>query len=298
MLINTATDFSTALAYIQEEVDYTASNLSDDMKSSIFNDIFSEIEHNINVLYEKIRLLEDIRDYTKEFVIRAIQERRTKIIENLKIIETLTDEVNNGDYVATVIVPDTNAVILDRDGTEILAFENDGKTSVMPGTVLASETAVDIINKGPVKAVEVKKQDPVQGDYSAVDFVPLSGAEPFAICNLPLYNKEPYISIYRSDEPVKEGLQVQYDISFSGKLHSNYINFDPVNCEVIDITLFDADNISYSLTPEERYFPVKRIVKASVIVKCKDYERLTVAMPANQENDAFDSVINGDDIYG
>ena len=297
-MINASQDFNSALSYVTQDMDYTNAKLSSDMSSAAFNYTFLEIENNINILYEKIRLLEDIRDYTKDFVIRAVKERRTKLIENLKTIETLTDEIQSNNSMVSVMVPDKEAAVYDRDGSTVAQFEYDNGDLVVPGFVLSVEDAVTVTSNGPVKATKVKKQDPVQGDYSSTDLVPLSSAEPFVSCTIPTGVNKSHFDIYQGTESDTEGFKVQYDITFSGKTRCNYIKLNPVNCKIIDIKIYDINNIMTQVNPEQRYFPLTRIVKVVVTVECKNYERRIIAMPSQGTQDSFDLAVTGGEIYG
>lgn len=296
-MINTSQDFESALNYVSADIDYTSAKISGDMNSAAFNRVFLDIEEKINILYEKIRLLEDIRDYTKLFVVRAIQERRTKIMENLRVIETLTDETKNKGSITYVIVPNEGETVYDRDGTVISQFESTDGTLVFPGQSLVFEYASSVINKGTVADNEVQKQDPVQGDYTAVEPVPFNSAEPFASADLLIKDGASHFDIYCSDEPCRDKFQVQFDITFSGKIKSNYINFNPVNCKVVSVKLYDTDNIMTELLPEQRYFSLMRLAKAVIIVECSNYERYVLAVPSRGKDDAFDKAITGGEIY-
>ena len=286
-MINTSQDFNSALEYVSRELDYSTVKMSNEMNSSTFNYIFTEIED----------MLEDIRNYTKEFVLRAIQERRTKIIENLKVIEALSDEVQSKDSTAFVVVPNEGETVYDRNGKQIPCLDNKYGNSVVPGKTLAIDDIIDIVNKGPVDKATVAKEDPIQGDFTAVEYVPLNGAEPFATCSSIVEDNPFHIDIYRSNEPVENFLTVIYDIKFSGKTQSNFINIDPINCKIIDIKLYDIDNNLISVNPDDKYFSLSRVQSASVTVKCQNYDRYLVNMPVNSFKDSFDSSATGGELY-
>ena len=296
-MINTAQDFSSSLAYVTQDIGYTGARLSNEMSSTVINYTFAEIEETLNTLYEKIRTLEDMRDYTKDFVVRAIQERREKIIGKLKVIETLTDELQSKESVITIAVPDFNCTVYDRDGSEIAKLYNDNNLLIVPGNVLAAEEATAVINKGPVNEVTVPKYDPAEGDYSAVETVPIEGAEPFASSDTKIRDQNSHFDIYHGNEPVPESFKVKYDIQFAGNIMSNYVDFNPVNCNIVDIKLYDTENNVISLQGSDRYFPLTRLVRAEVIVENKNYDRYEVEVPVERMSDSFDNVITGGEIY-
>ena len=195
----------------------------------------------------------------------------------------------------TVIVPNDNETIYDRDGTVISQLENDDGILIMPGTTI--EEANSIINNGSVKETEIVHIDPIEGDFSTIEYAHITGPELFTTRNLPIHDSSCHCAIYDSEEPVENGLKVSYDIIFSGKINCNYINFNPVNCEVIDIKLYGTDNVAIQLSGNDRYFPLKRIIKATAIVRCKNYDRYVLAMPSEGLTDSFDKSITGGEIY-
>lgn len=296
-MIDTAQDFEGSLTYVAQDIGYTGAKLSNEMSSTVINYTFLEIEDAINTLYQKIRTLEDIRDYTKSFVTRAIQERREKIIGKLKVIETLADELQGKKSVITVATPDFNRTVYDRDGSEIVKLYNDNDLLIMPGNVLATEEAATIVNKGAVNEIAIPKYDPAEGDYSAIEAVPIGGAEPFAFADTKVKDQNTHFDIYHGNEPVPEGFKIKYDIQFTGKIVSNYINFNPVNCTIVDIKLYDSENNVILLQSSDRYFLPARIVRAEVIVECKNYDRYELDVPVEKADDSFDDVITGGEIY-
>ena len=296
-MINTSQDFASSLAYVTQDIGYTGAKLSNEMSSTVINYTFSEIEEVLNTLYQKIRTLEDIRDYTKSFVLRAVQERREKIIGKLKVIETLTDELQGKKSVITVTVPDPNYTVYDRDGSEIVQLYNDDDILIMPGSTLAKEEATVVSNKGAINEITVQKHDPAEGDYSAIETLPIEGAEPFTSVNINIQDQNAHFDIYSSSEPVPESFKVKYDIQFNGNIMSNYIDFNPINCTITDIKLYDADNNVILMQKSDRYFPLSRITKAEIIVECKYYNRYENEVPAERAEDSFDNVITGGEIY-
>lgn len=297
-MINASKDFDSALNFVTTESDPLTVRFSDKMDSSSFNAAFSEIESQINNLYEKIRLLEDIRDYTKEFVTRAIDERRNKILDNLKVIEALTDDIKEDDKIATVILAGNNEVIYDRDGTRISQLVRDNDLLIMPGKTLTSDIIKSVINKGTVNKISKVAQNELGEEYSATDYAPISSAEPFISYNLDITDKGTYCDVYKSSTPVEEGLIVQYEINLAGSVKCNYVNFNPVNCNILEVILYDPDGTPTNLDPKSRYFIPCRTEKALVKVKCSNYNKVSVAYPQKQQSDAFDKVMTGGEIYG
>ena len=156
-MINTASNFQSALAYVMTEPDPLSVSFEGDMRAAAFNAAFQNIEDQINFLYEKTRLLEDIRDYIRHFVERTIEERRAKIIDNLKAIEMIYDEIDNPDCIVDPVVPQQEQAVQDRDGSILPMFDFINETLVMPGTTLEKNDILKITVKEQTQDYSNKK---------------------------------------------------------------------------------------------------------------------------------------------
>jgi len=270
------------------------------MDARQFNSIFKELESDINNLYEKIRVLEDIKNYTKDFVIRAIEERRKKIVDSLKVIETNVTEYQNPDYQAVEIgFSNVSEKIKDRDGSSIQALQNVDGALTTPHKVLSQEILQVVTNLGQTKKMNVVTE--VDGSEDKVkEYVLFSDAEPFNESKINvLEDSNTFRSVYESDRPLQNGLFVEYDMQFSGKSECNYFDLSPVNCEINSIVLTSADNSTLEINPNNKFFtPAMNIAKAKIRVHCSKYEREIVQMPSDSQGDAFDKSIVGSEMVG
>jgi len=292
-LISTSQDFDTALDFVLEEQDTFNRKIDNKMNADDFNSIFREIEDNINNLYEKIRVLEDIKNYTREFVTRTIEERRKKIINSLKVIEKSVDEFQNNDYVATVVGFDNNPKeIKDRDGSVISSLQLMNNKLNTPSKNLSVESLVSLTNLGQQKDVPN-----AEGELKPV---PFASAEPFADSRLGVMETPgQYRSIYESDQPVEDGIDVEYEIAFGSRAACNFFTVNPINCTVKKITLTDFEGQTKSIDPDNEYFhPAMDIQRANIVINCSNYERIRLNVPSAPQQDAFDKSIVGSEMNG
>lgn len=303
-MINTAQDFETSVARVSEAAAVYNPQLNNEMSSAEFNNIFITLENQINGLYEKIRLLEDIKDYTKDFVIRAIDERRQQLTENLKVIEAGVDDFSNKDYVSVGIPFETEVgEVLDRDGTIIPNLILKDGNLVLASNDTAIKEVLDIQNNGPVQLLEIAPE--VISDTTTPEtlvtertaWMPYHTAELFNEGTLDILNNKPYRSVYDAEEPTVDGLVTEYKITFdtlSGGC--NYFNLSPVNCEVENIEL-TAGSVVVTLDGSTPYFEEDLDVTSAIVrVRCKDYERDSMVVPRASTEDSFDKIITGADI--
>lgn len=292
-LINTSQDFDTALDFVIQEQETFNKKIENEMSAAEFNNIFTEIESNINNLYEKIRVLEDIKNYTKDFVVRAIDERRKKIINSLNIIEKNVDEYQNTGYVAVAVGFDNvNEEILDRDGSVISSLQLKEGKLVMPSKNLSIEGFMSLTNLG--------QQKEIQTDGGQTERVLFAGAEPFVESSIGVTGVEgQYRTIYESEQPVEGGVSVEYEILFSSRADCNYFSINPVNCNVTEIRLTDFEGQVRNISPKTEFFsPPMDIQKANVVVNCSGYERVEIDVPSEPSEDAFDKSIVGSEMNG
>lgn len=120
-MIQTKTDLNSAIKFVTTENESYPSILENKMSSSQFNNSMRIIETQLNELYEKIRLLEDINNYCKNYILSIIQTKELQFKEKLKIIEDITDQYRDTESIS-YNVPFTynnQSIIKDRDGSII-----------------------------------------------------------------------------------------------------------------------------------------------------------------------------------
>ena len=297
-MINTSQDFDTALDFVVAEQDTFSRSIDNTMDAGQFNSIFQEMEEDINNLYEKIRVLEDIKNYTREFVLRDIEERRKKIVDSLKVIETNVSEYQNPEYqVEEIGFSNVVEEIRDRDGSVIPSLKNEDGKLVTPHKELSSETLYSIINNGQVKFIPTKVT--VDGvEESRIEFVPFSEADPFNERKLDSFeDRNTYRAVYESEQPVEDGIVVEYEIQFLGRADCNYFDMHEVNCDVESVILTNSDNQSFEVPRGSKFFgPSSDITKAIVRVRCKQYDRVYLDIPDEPLDDAFDKSIVGSEM--
>ena len=303
-MINTAQDFETSVARVSEAAAVYNPQLNNEMSSAEFNNIFTTLESQINNLYEKIRLLEDIKNYTKDFVVRAIDERRQQLIENLKIIEAGVDDFSNKDYISVGVPFETEVgEVLDRDGTVIPNLVLENGNLVLASNDTAIKEVLDIQSNGPVQLLEVASEvisDTLTSDTLVTErtaWMPYHTAELFNEGTLDILDNRPYRSVYDAEEPTVNGLITEYKISFdtlSGGC--NYFDLSPINCEIENIEL-TAGNVVVTLDGSTPYLEEDLDITSAIVrVKCKDYERDNMDIPMATTEDSFDGIITGADI--
>ena len=289
-MINTASDFQSALTYVMTEPDPLTASFGGDMKAAAFNAAFQNIEDQINFLYEKTRLLEDIRDYIRNFIDKAIEERRASLVENLKAIEMIYDELDNPDCVVEPVIVQTNQqLVYDRDNTELPSFDVVNNVLIMPGTVIGNNDIVKIT---------VKEQTQSLSDQDIV-YQSAGVLEPLVQASVNIASdRQTFLDVYSNSKPTEGTVTTTYEILFAGNRVCNYVNFAAVNCDIVDITLYDTEGNVQIVNSDAVYIQPVRISKALITLKTKEYNRYFVQHPiADIMPDFFTCSVNRESDY-
>ncbi len=230
------------------------------MDSGIFNYSMRAIEEQLNSLYEKIRLLEDVRDYTKEYVLRSIQEKEALFKEKLKIIEDVSDQYRDTDSIAYNVPFLYNSMtIKDRDGSNVPAM------NIISGVLQQSGSVVT---------------DAVISNISHTSS---------HVCYNNSYNnllaKDAGRSCYVLDEPVYGGLKEEVSIIFDRSYNCNILNIALSNCSVENYTLIPSGKeVNAQINT---YIDRQSITDIKLNLLCDKYQ-LNNIQELNEKQDSFD----------
>ena len=180
------------------------------MDSDEFNSTMKQIEYDLDALYENIRMLNDVADYCRNYIVNSVEEKRAKFIEQLKIIEQLTDSYQDKSYITQMVPFLTNQeIITNRQGESVKAMSINSGTLEMAGKKVEEaviQSAVRITSHGSTKSTPE---------------------------NLAL--NKPSRSTYLMDEPIPGGVEEEYEVRFKSPVNANYIDINVSNCEVTDL---------------------------------------------------------------
>ena len=205
-MIKTATDFTNALDYLKNENTDYPSILTERMDSYEFNNSMKIIESQLNNLYEKIRITEDLKNYCKTYIINQIQLKEQQFKEKLKIIEDISDQYRDTEYISyTVPINDNTEIIKDRDGAII-------NNMIVEDNLLKQSN--NIIQQAKISSIDFKTQNECYSNTSQNLIDNNIGSRSYYIINEPVYN----------------GIDEEYIILFSRSYECNYIDLKLSNC--------------------------------------------------------------------
>jgi hypothetical protein len=231
MSIKNADDIIKALEITEQENTDYPEQLKELMISSEFNRSFQIIEAQLDELYEKIRLLEDIDVFCRDYVTKKISEKELKLKEALKIVEDLSSTYEDKSNIS-VTIPLTNSSdeMLDRDGTPISRMATRNKKLEAENSVMSEAV------------------------FARISFRTNSVCYNNSYENLK--NGSPGVSFYSLPEPIKNGIEETINILLSSPCECNYLSVQPANCEVEEAYIIDKNKTRIKVSSNGYFNPV------------------------------------------
>lgn len=245
-MIASIEELNNAIEDIETENEVYPAVLEDKMDASAFNSSCAAIEDQLNQLYEKIRLIEDVDNFTRRYVTEQIKEKEDKLRKSLKIIEQDTDLVE--DKASTLIeVPlgASNQTLTDRDGSPLTAMTlRDGEL----------EAACDVMAQASVSLVTME-----------------SNTSCYNNSYQNLVKGEAGISTYSLKEAPPEGIRETVTLYLEEPTECNYAGFDITNCTAEKCYVMDKDHVRTEISSTGGFFPKQEISGIVLELSCKTY---------------------------
>jgi len=239
-------DISTALDSIRTENESYPDAMEDRMDSVAFNESFRRIEAQLNQLYEKIRLIEDVDSFCLDYVTKEIKKKEDAFRENLKILESVSDLYKDSKSIS-IMVPfsQTSDAVRDRDGSTI------SRMSLKNGKL---EAGNDVLGSALIATIARSSDTPCYNNsYSN------------------LLNGKPGTSYYSIKTLSPGSIEEHVFVTLREPTECNYISIKPVNCEVNNIILIDESQVSHQMSVTSGYIQPVKISAVSFTLVAKQF---------------------------
>lgn len=223
----------------------------EELNSQDFNYTMQNIENNLEILYEKTRLIEALINYAKEFVKTNIYDTTDECQKILNDIEDNIDSIRAKNYISTSIdFENSTGSYLDRNGIQL------NECAVYENKLTLSN---HVNNELEIKSVTLTNNlIPYKSNIGAIK----SG--------------NPYRSFYLLDGPVNDGLKEEIYVEFKTPSNLNQLEILTSNCELLYV---EYKNDNGTIEHIEKNFNVShkdRIVKGiTFVLKANNYNTLT-----------------------
>ena len=245
------------------EGDYP-SGMGEGLSSSEYNSNMSIIELRLNVLYQKIKYMQELVDYTKNYVISEIKNRNEEFKEKLKIISEVTDIYRDQSSVAQIVyLTQCSEQITDRDGSIVKPMIISDKKLVPPGNTVSSLRINSVVNN--------------------------SSAIKYSSNYENLKNGEAGSAIYLSDNIMAGGLDENVNIQFDEGSSINYIDIPVINGDIATYEITYTNDSKKEITQLDKYIEAADIKEILIKIKSRNYTEINQQVSKKKRGSIFDS---------
>lgn len=246
-MIENMKDLKAALSFLDEENFSYPSIASDKMNASNFNLSFKIIQEQLDNLYEKIRTVEEIDTFFRDYFEKEIYKKKELLQESLKIVEDVSLTFQNKDS-SSILIPfdNTDEIITDRDGTIVTRMIIADKKLEPKNDLMADALLSNIFYSSNVPCYNNSYKN--------------------------LINEKLGMSFYSVKKPVQDGIKEHVTVTLLFPQECNYVSIEPVNCQVSDVKIYDENKTGYKVNANS-YFEKKKIVSITFTVTAKNFVR-------------------------
>ena len=245
-MINNIEDVNAALDYVREENKNFPQDFTDKMDADSYNLACQQIEYQLNVLYEKIRLIQDIDEFARKYAELKIEEKENKLRDSMKIIEDAVDLYHDDSSVAVMVpMQDDGSIIRDRDGSVITKMQVKQAGLVMDTNLLNTPTIAYVSSSSTIPCYNSSYEN--------------------------LLRQKPGMATYITSENLKNGLTETVTIDFVQSASVNYLSIESVNAEIKNVRGTLANHAEVPLEVANGYFTPQELIGIKFDLVCKDY---------------------------
>ena len=243
-MIQASQDFTSSLEFLASDFSADIRQMSGTMSSSDFNATWQYVEYELDLLYEKMRVLEDCLDYVKKTLDEDIKTRRSQLEEKMKTIENHAESYLNHSFVAkTVSFADrTGKAAIDRDGNYLPGVEIFDNAACLPTALIESYKNETCIRSG--------------------------GYVPYRAQPKNLTEQKPYRSFYVLAQPADNGIIDTIKCVFIEPVNTSRINIEPIGCVIEELYVTTAGGVKKPVSPN-RDFTDTRIISMEAKISCR-----------------------------
>ena len=220
------------------------------LNSQDYNYTLLNIESNLNILYEKARVLESVITYTREHVKQSIYSISDECKTILEAIEDNVDSLKQSNYISlNVSFEESTGAYTDRDGKALPKYAIYDSTITLSGKTKDKLTIKSLARTNSFKPYR-ESLDNLKSD------------------------KE-YRSYYMLDAPVKDGLKEQIRVEFDAEDNINQLNIVTSNCKVDNVKYIDSNGTIDYVEEHKNVIQTPRTVKhLELLTITENYKKL------------------------
>ena len=246
-MITHVDDANEVLAFIKEANENYPESLSEVMNADDYNTACQMIEYQLDILYEKIRLIQDIDEFVRYYAETKIAEKENKLRENLKIIEDAADLYHDNNSVAIMVplVSDGSAV-RDRDGAVIPDMKTMDSSLSMDTNAIGEAAIASVSNNANVPCYSNNYADIVKGTGGS--------------------------AVYLTKEHLENGVVDTITVEFAAATSVNFVQINAVNAKVENLRGILPNHAETALNTTNGYFQETELIGVRFDLTSATYE--------------------------
>lgn len=249
--INTLND---TIEHLVKDVNCQFPAFSNKMDSETANKIFNQMVETLNALYEKTRLVEDLRLFAKQYIQNEFKKKEANFKQAAQLIVEAGEDYENSTKICHEIgFTQKTMQLTDRDGMGIPYAD-----CTLADTILMAN---ENLQSPQVESINTTSNELA---YRRINNT----------C-------ENYRSFYVLHIPNADGIIEDIQIIFRKPMTINYVDLQIFGCNLDNISLIRYDNQVLPLDSKVKGFKPQRIKGIQIKLACTAFDRLSVGIPVS-----------------
>lgn len=244
----------------------------DDLSSDTQNRNSEHIYKKLNNIYEKTREMREVVNFYEKYIRDFLDRTRQEFLETLKDIERKRDGLKKQGYILYgVKFPEKSRIYHDRDGQQM------PHTDIYNGVIIPSSRDEKSVNPDEMS---VTTEQPLYQNKSLEDL---------------FFHGRPYRSMYFLDDPVEDGINETYTLSYEDPVIVTKLEIKPSDCNITRILYTDNQGVNIievdMANPYINQFNLRNI---AISVNCDSYTIKTYQVDKHRIHPDFWSMVKND----
>ena len=229
-MIQAAQDFASSIEFLSSDFSADIRQMAGTLSSADFNATWQYVEYELDLLYEKTRVLEDCIGYVKKTLNEDIQKRQAQLSEKMKTIEGHADSYLNHSFVAKSVSLTGGTGGTDRDGSYLPAADVVCGQLCLPTALVQSYQNNTCVRSGE--------------------------RLPYRSAPEQLLLQEPYRSFYILGQPASDCVAETLRCTFAQPVTVSRITAKPINCYMTSLIVFTDSGKAIPVPPNQDFSPI------------------------------------------
>lgn len=248
--IASTSELVTTISDLETSVSLPQGTVASKMDAVEINTLMQGVEDAFNKLYEKLRQLEDLHDFTKRYIQNEFKKNAAAFKKMTASIDKTTDTHENVVLQSMQASFENGVVVTDRDGMPIKAADFVGGKALIPAsmTINQSEPESTIVNTNSVA-------------YKRI-LTPASN----------------YKTFYANEQPPAVPIQETLDLVYPRETEFNFLDVSAFNADIREASVTDENGIKIPINLSRHTMKRVKAKKVSLVLESTKNETQDVQM--------------------